>query len=342
MLAAGNCTLWLPTDEEMMGAFPLLDTFLGLAFVYLLLALVCTTLMEWIAQMRNLRGTTLVNGTRQLLGDETLTTQLFKHPLIQSLGKDDRWPSYIPSGIFAKTLTDMMRPAPGNEHARAAPEAPKALQASFRALKTPEEPKRTVAGERAHEAAPAEADVLPSEQSLAEWFDRAMERVSGTYKRRTRGIILLLSAIITVVLNANSLTLVSNLWQSPSLRAVLVEQARSRIAQGPPLQTVEYTDPTNPRPTAPIAQDSSKSRNGLTDDETALLGQLFGWRSFWDGYDSARGSLAVAGWVLATLVGWAITALAVSLGAPFWFDTLNRFMKLRATGDVPPKTLGVG
>lgn len=327
-----------------MGAFPLLDTFLGLSFVYLLLALVCTTLMEWIAQLRNLRGKTLVGGTQQLLGDPAFTERFFDHPLIQSLGKDDRWPSYIPSGIFAKALTDMMRSAPekGEALAAAEPAALQALRTSLRALKTPETPRRGLAAERADDATVGEGDVLPSEQSLAEWFDRAMERVSGTYKRKTRGIILLLSAIITVVLNANSLTLVSNLWQSPSLRAILVQQANTRIAQGPPLQTVEYTDPLNPRPTPPIAQDSTKSPNGLTDEETALLGQLFGWRSFWDGYHGASGAWAVAGWVLATLAGWIITALAVSLGAPFWFDTLNRFMKLRSTGDVPPKTASAG
>lgn len=32
------------------------------------------------------------------------------------------------------------------------------------------------------------------------------------------------------------------------------------------------------------------------------------------------------------IVGWLITALAISLGAPFWFDLLNKLTKLRATG----------
>jgi hypothetical protein len=34
-------------------------------------------------------------------------------------------------------------------------------------------------------------------------------------------------------------------------------------------------------------------------------------------------------------IGWLITAAAISLGAPFWFDTLNRFMVVRST--VKPK-----
>jgi hypothetical protein len=32
-----------------------------------------------------------------------------------------------------------------------------------------------------------------------------------------------------------------------------------------------------------------------------------------------------------SLLGWIVTALAVSLGAPFWFDMLNKIMVVRAT-----------
>ena len=35
--------------------------------------------------------------------------------------------------------------------------------------------------------------------------------------------------------------------------------------------------------------------------------------------------------ILDSLPGWFITALAISLGAPFWFDTLNKFMVVRST-----------
>jgi hypothetical protein len=33
--------------------------------------------------------------------------------------------------------------------------------------------------------------------------------------------------------------------------------------------------------------------------------------------------------------GWLLTALAISLGAPFWFDMLNKFIVVRST--VKPK-----
>jgi len=34
-------------------------------------------------------------------------------------------------------------------------------------------------------------------------------------------------------------------------------------------------------------------------------------------------------------LGWVLTALAISLGAPFWFDLLNKFMKIRNAGTKP-------
>lgn len=36
-----------------------------------------------------------------------------------------------------------------------------------------------------------------------------------------------------------------------------------------------------------------------------------------------------------TIFGWLLTAVAVSLGAPFWFDTLNKLVVVRST--VKPK-----
>lgn len=40
-------------------------------------------------------------------------------------------------------------------------------------------------------------------------------------------------------------------------------------------------------------------------------------------------------WLLMHLLGWLLSIFAISLGAPFWFDVLNRFMNLRNTGRSP-------
>jgi hypothetical protein len=36
---------------------------------------------------------------------------------------------------------------------------------------------------------------------------------------------------------------------------------------------------------------------------------------------------------LGRLAGWSATVLALSLGAPFWFDVLGKFARLRNTGN---------
>jgi hypothetical protein len=331
-----------------MGVFPLLDLFLGLMFTYLLLALVCTTLMEWIAQWKNLRGTLLLEGTKRLLGDDhALVEEYFAHPLVRPLREKkkkekDRIPSYVPGPVFAKALRDVL----GARHARQEAITPVELQESLAALRASERATARAAAAAPPEEAQARAeglDPLPNETTLAIWYDQAMERVSGTYKRNTRWYIIGLAFAVTIALNANTITLANTLWRNPTLRAYMVERAKVRLEQGPPLATVEYTEPENPEPTPPVAEASTLSPNQLLEEEQVMLGRLFGWV----GEREAIGRLGVrwggpkrgAGvWFIISLVGWTITALAVSLGAPFWFDTLNRFMQLRAAGTPPPST----
>ena len=58
-----------------------------------------------------------------------------------------------------------------------------------------------------------------------------------------------------------------------------------------------------------------------------------GWKHPWQFYeDYYHASPKNAFFSAVTLfAGWLMTALAISLGAPFWFDTLNRFMVVRST-----------
>lgn len=250
-----------------MTGFPILDVAIGLAFVYLLLALICTTLMEWWSQRANLRGEMLETATRRLFGEEAdpnhaLTTAYLQHPLIRSLSDGSRKPSYIPATVFAKALRELWPRTRGK--GEGALPVSESLRQSLQAL-------------GAASAGKTAADELPSEAALAEWYDQVMERVSGTFKRQARSRVLVLAIGVTLLMNADTVTLTKNLWQNPTLRAYLVEQARVRLEQGPPLESVEYTDPTNPAPTPPVTPDTTRSPNQLLAEEQALLGELFGW-----------------------------------------------------------------
>ena len=309
-----------------MSGFPVLDVAIGLAFVYLLLALICTTVMEWIAQIRKTRGKMLERSVQQLLNEEgsakaVITKAFFEHPLIQALRSPKRPPSYIPGSLFAKALRDVLSRRQTEQAAAGQQvELSVGLKQTLEALARKDGPEVRV-------------DALPDEKSLAEWYDQVMDRVSGAYKRTSRKWILGLAIGLTVIMNADTVKLAGNLWQNPTLRAYVVERAKARLEQGPPLETVEYTEPNSPKPTEPIAPDTSKSPNSVLAEEQSLLGDLFGWSG--EGAALRRSTLS---WLALHLLGWLVTALAVSLGAPFWFDLLNRLVNLRASGNPPPKT----
>ena len=49
-------------------------------------------------------------------------------------------------------------------------------------------------------------------------------------------------------------------------------------------------------------------------------------------------SLDFAGWAFYKIFGLLVSILAVSMGAPFWFDTLSKFVNLRSAGTPPGET----
>jgi hypothetical protein len=56
-----------------------------------------------------------------------------------------------------------------------------------------------------------------------------------------------------------------------------------------------------------------------------------GWRRDMLECPSSKNGWQCGGSAVLTLVGWLLTALAATLGAPFWFDTLNKVMVIRST-----------
>ena len=93
-----------------------LDIVIGLTFIYLVLGLVCTTANEFLAGLFGLRSRTLLAGLKNLLqneDDEKFLQNFLSHPLIASLRRGKRGPSYIPSRTFSLALLDTLEKAPG-------------------------------------------------------------------------------------------------------------------------------------------------------------------------------------------------------------------------------------
>lgn len=311
-----------------MSNFPTLDIAIGLAFIYLLLSLISTTVNEMIAGWLKTRARFLEKGIGQLVHDDKLKEAIYQHPLIKSLSSDsDRpSPSYIPSDKFATALMDVVTGKDKSTMDTAA------LRNRLETVGSPEfqQSMRTlldVAGD----------DPVEVKKKIEDWFNEGMDRVSGWYKRNTQRNILILAFIITLSMNADTLHVVDVLWKDPTTRAALVEQAknRSNSQENAPVPAVEYEQADDPTASKVVSTNLTNPTAGLSDEEKLSLNQLTGWTVDW----AHKKETALPQWIWWAIkehwLGWILTAIALSLGAPFWFDTLNRFMSIRSAGKSP-------
>jgi len=309
-----------------------LEVAIGLTFVFLLVSLLMTATVETIESVLRTRGSHLLEGITELLGDPAragsgaaAAQSLYAHPLLQGLfkggitdaSKERRLPSYVPSRNFALALIDQalagrLNPAAaGTGTSIPAPaHAPLGDRLRLAAERIDNEQLRH-ALQQAVDVAGNDAEALA--KHLVDWYDAAMDRVSGRFKRRSQHWLFWLGLATALLLNINTLTIADSLSKNATLRRAVVAQAemQAKAASAPTTATVNAAA------------------------EIHKLGLPIGWSQ--SSVDDllrpmqccARTQRALAG--LQIVLGYLLTALAVTLGAPFWFDALNRLMVIRAT-----------
>ncbi len=158
---------------------------------------------------------------------------------------------------------------------------------------------------------------------LAGWYDDTMDRLSGWYKRRVQRFLLVYALLLTLVLNLDAVALTNALWQNRSLRTAAVEAVSTQLV----------SNAANTTPTAGAEDAANRAVDAVRD--AAALRLPLGWSAAdSDSADPRRVPGDAGGWVL-KILGWLFTTLALSLGAPFWFDLLGRLVNMRSTGPKP-------
>jgi hypothetical protein len=308
----------------MLG-LPILDVAIGVIFTYIVLSLVVTTANELIASLLRRRQQVLWEGIRNLLADEALATKLYEHPLIASLKRKNLRPSYIPSRTFTLALLDTVAPITSGSMD---------IDARLKQLQI------SLAGQQA--ALPPSVSktllILLSEagqnlenfkKQVEGWFNESMDRVSGWYKRGTQAILLVLSILLTIGSNADTLNIMNTLWRDPAVRAAAVAEAQSYVAnasnepQGADEQQ-QFQAALNRLNTMPVPMGWTPCAVGQ--ECSSIPGA-------WPGLNATSWGTAIANHWL----GWTLTALAISIGAPFWFDLLNKVVAIRSSGKTPEK-----
>lgn len=361
-----------------------LEVGIGMVFMFLMMSLICTGIKEWIEGILKWRAMDLEQALRTLLNDPSgdLTAMLYEHPLISCLfigGYDPRnlkksskfltqmmlqvdasymplskrrnLPSYIPAEQFAKALIDIVGRGPVTSSVDAASESPltvEQIKERAIALAWPTLDRTFLTG-----IDYAQGNLNALTTNLSQWFNAAMDRTSGWYKRRTQAVLFVIGMLVAGILNVDALYVMSRLLTDKSFRQTVVTAAAS--VQPPKEQQPAQAVPPQPAAGAGAAsgplhsnndQDSSQSgKAGLgvalqAYDQLETIGLPIGWRK--DGgtwtplqrcnpdpiNENCREPVYP---LIHVITGWFITAFAIMLGAPFWFDVLNRFMVVRST-----------
>jgi hypothetical protein len=162
----------------------------------------------------------------------------------------------------------------------------------------------------------AHGDVAKAQANIETWFNSGMERVSGWYKRQTQWVLLVLGFFIAVALNVDSLKVADELYRNDNLRAGAVAQAGVVTKDGK------------------LSADLAKNATATLDKLKLPIG--------WQGYKRVPASCESVQelWciVSSSFFGWLLTAFAISFGAPFWFDLLNKLISVRSTLKPQAKT----
>lgn len=309
-----------------------LDAAIGLVFLFLLLSLVCSSMQEAIETVLKYRARDLHRGIVEMLRDKNntaLVAEFYDHPLISALYKGDydpkkhrNLPSYIPPRTFALALLDLLRPA----QADTVP-APGVAQAQANVAVNPMFQLRNAVSSNPNEAIKrallplldsAENKVEIARQNVEDWYDAAMDRVSGWYKRRTQITIALIGLCLAAVMNVDAIGMARYLNTSQTVRSVIVARAEAAAKGMQAPATFELEDPLGwleRQGGIPVGWVASPDENEKPID----------FQRDWRRFPSGAGS-----WLL-KISGILLTTFAVTLGAPFWFDVLNRFMVVRST-----------
>src|ERR1051325_321538 len=294
--------------------------------MYFVLSIVCSAVNEGIAGIFNLRAKYLERGIRTLFVRDANVRAFYSHWRVRALikppgmiFKGPRKPSYLPSRVFALTMLDTF--APPDDVA----DSHDLIARANRALGPPPDdadaasrPNEIVRGLLRDALEDSRGGIDKFRTSIERSFDDVMDRASGWYKRRIQIILFALAVVLVAVMNADSWAVGQRLWKDDALRAAVVAQANSGVQNGG--AECAKTNAGETRAAAAAKCVSQVNQYGLP----------LGWTKATSPHSLASG--------FGKVLGLLVTAFALTLGAPFWFDLLGKVAHVRGSGPPPPET----
>lgn len=179
---------------------------------------------------------------------------------------------------------------------------------------------------------------------IEEWFNTTMDRVSGWYKRQMQYVLFVLGLCIAVAFNVNVIEIAGKLSTDKDARDKLVAMAIKAEEQYKEDPRVIY------QKNALVKNDPAAAQNAqvqLKEIHEEYSKQADSIKSLLNGDIKDTNNVLALGWnpksekecfTASNIfkgtrpVGYLLFAFGICLGAPFWFDMLQKIIKLRASG----------
>jgi len=323
-----------------MNLFVVLDIAIGLILIYLILSLLASQIQELIATILEWRAKHLKGAIVNLLSGK-LTQDLYQHPLIKSLNqkgssrKESAGPSYIPSQIFSSALLEIIQDKPFADKYQIDVNKLETVDEFVNKLEQSNLPKdlkynlALLAKRAKAKVQDTQEQIQQLQQEIEVWFDSSMERASGVYTRNAKGVALLIALVITLLANADSVYIIKTLAKEETIRSTVTQIADQVVA--PNSEALSCLQAAQNRGEAEVCTTDIRDEvNFILDDISPLP---IGW-NFAEPFEKQFSSFNIKT-VTEAVIGWLLSAVAISMGAPFWFDLLGKVINVRNTGKKP-------
>lgn len=291
-----------------------IEIVIGLVFIYLVLSLLSTTINELIFGLLHMRGKNLKKSLEYMLKDideDKLFKDFFDHPIFSKLrlNKKNRYPSYMKSSTFSKVIIESLSEDRDKDKITEAlvglkGDSGKIILSYWKEV-----------GE----------DIEEFKKKLEDWFDEVQQRSAGWYKRNVQRTLIAIGFIIAIIINADTFKIVNKLAVDSKARKSLVELSNNQI------KAIEE-NLSNSRDTTysrEYIESLSDQTQEIINEQLSEVNRIMGMGISTYKQDFSKTKCDNVLWCgVKKLFGLIITAITLSLGANFWFEILQKAIRL--------------
>jgi hypothetical protein len=324
-----------------MSQLPIIEICISLVLVFFVLSVMVSSIGEVFNTIMQRRSTLLKEAIQKAFnqaGNIQWGSLLYGNALVDNLKrKKGKLPSYISANTFSSALVSEII----KDYQKKTPPKKTALNpgsAFVELLDAVSQMQDGKVKDLLISFIKESTDLESFNAKLCKWYDEYMERVTGWFSRKTKIVIAIIAGILCVALNIDTIRIAKELWTNEALRTSLVVQAEKTVASNELAgQLKEYSDL--------FRQDSTIQAGSALDElntkidsviaqnnKLAAMNLPIGWKDY-----KLVNNPYPEPWLsfLQMLLGWVITAFALTAGAPFWFRVMGKLVNLRNSGVLP-------